>query len=69
LLIIDETAIVATQVVYRAFDRFGEAKFPDGGSVLGLSQFSVLPKLPPKNDAQLKRGQNQLENKQPALLI
>ncbi len=24
------------------------AKFPDGGSVLGSSQFSVLLKLPPK---------------------
>jgi len=28
--------------------RFGQAKFPDGGSVLGKSQFSTLPKLPPK---------------------
>jgi len=27
--------------------RFGQAKFPDGGSVLGQSQFSTLPKLPP----------------------
>jgi len=34
--------------MYRAFHRFGEAKFPDGGSVLGSSQFSVLPQLPPK---------------------
>jgi len=30
------------------FHGFGQAKFPDGGSVLGLSQFSTLPKLPPK---------------------
>jgi len=43
---------------YRAFHRFGQAKFPDGGSVLGSSQFSVLPQLPQKNDAQFKSGQN-----------
>jgi len=30
------------------FHRFGQAKFTDGGLVLGLSQFSVLPQLPPK---------------------
>jgi len=28
--------------------RIEQAKFPDGGSVLGLSQFSILPQLPPK---------------------
>jgi len=33
---------------YRAFHRFGQAKFPDGGLVLGSSQFSVLPQLTPK---------------------
>ncbi len=33
---------------HRAFRRFGQAKFPDGGSVLGSSQFSILPQLPPK---------------------
>jgi len=33
---------------YRAFHGFGQAKFPDGGSVLGLGQFSILPQLPPK---------------------
>jgi len=33
---------------YRAFHRFGKAKFPDGGLVLGSSQFSILPQLPPK---------------------
>jgi len=30
---------------------FGQAKFPDGGSVLALSQFSILPQLTPKNTA------------------
>jgi len=39
---------------YRAFHRFGQAKFPDGGSVLGSSQFSVLPQLPPKTMLSLK---------------
>jgi len=35
---------------YRAFHRFGQAKFPDadGGSILGSSQFSILHQLPPK---------------------
>jgi len=33
---------------YRAFHRFGQAKFPDGGSVLGSGQFSILPQLPLK---------------------
>jgi hypothetical protein len=29
----------------RVFHGFGQAKFPDGGSVLGLSQFLKLPQL------------------------
>jgi len=33
---------------YRAFHGFGQAKFPDGGSVLGWIQFSILLQLPPK---------------------
>jgi len=33
---------------YRAFRKFGQAKFPDGGLILGLSQFSILPQLPLK---------------------
>jgi hypothetical protein len=39
---------------YRAFHRFGQAKFPDGGSVLGSSQFSILPQLPLKTMLSLK---------------
>jgi hypothetical protein len=39
---------------YRAFNRFGQAKFPDGGLVLGLSQFSILPQLPLKTMLVLK---------------
>jgi hypothetical protein len=34
--------------IYRAFHRFGHAKFPDDGSILGSSQFLILPQLPPK---------------------
>jgi len=34
--------------LYRAFHRFGKAKFPNGGLVLGSNQFSILPQLPPK---------------------
>jgi len=37
-----------TESYYRAFHRFAQAKFPDGGSILGTSQFSMLPQLPPK---------------------
>jgi len=33
---------------YRAFDEFGQAKFAYDGSVLGLSQFTLLPQLPLK---------------------
>jgi len=39
---------------YRAFRRFGQAKFPDGGLVLGSSQFSILPQLPLKTMLGLK---------------
>jgi len=35
-------------ISYRAFHIFVQAKFPDGGLILGSSQFSVLPQLPPK---------------------
>jgi len=31
---------------HRGFKKIGQAKFPDGGLVLGSSQFSILPKLP-----------------------
>jgi len=33
---------------YRAFHRFGRAKFANGGQVLGSSQFSLQPQLPYK---------------------
>jgi len=36
---------------------FGQAKFHDGGSVLGSSQFSVLPQLPLKTMLGLKFSQ------------
>jgi hypothetical protein len=39
---------------YRAFHGFGQAKFPDGGSVLGTSQFLMLHQLPPKMMLNLK---------------
>jgi len=39
---------------YRAFHGFGQAEFPDGGSVLGWSQFSILPQLPQKTMLSLK---------------
>jgi len=39
------------------FHRFGEAKIRNGGSVLGSSQFLLLPQLSQKNDAYFKSGQ------------
>jgi hypothetical protein len=36
------------EINYIAFHGFGQAKFPNGGLVLGSSQFSILPQLPPK---------------------
>jgi hypothetical protein len=33
---------------YKAFHRFGQAKFPKGGLVLSSSQFLILPQLPQK---------------------
>ena len=40
--------ILIADCYYRAFHRFGQAKFPDGGSVFGSSQFSILSQLPSK---------------------
>jgi hypothetical protein len=39
---------------YRAFHRFGQAKFAFGGSILGSSQFTPLPQLPLKTMLGLK---------------
>jgi len=51
----DVCLLLFDEPYYRAFHRFGEAKFPDGaGSILGSSQFSILPKLPPKMMLSLK---------------
>jgi len=33
---------------YKAFHGFGQAKFAYGSSILGRSQFSLLPQLPQK---------------------
>jgi len=37
-----------SHLFYRVFHGFGQDKFPDGGSVLGSSHFSILPQLPQK---------------------
>ncbi len=40
---------VANVQTFQRFTDLGKlAKFPDSGSVLGSSQFSILPQLPPK---------------------
>ncbi len=50
-----------TQSQHRAFHRFEQAKFAYGGSVLGLSQFTLLPQMPLKMISKLKSILNQLE--------
>jgi hypothetical protein len=42
------------KICYRAFHGFGQAKFPDSGSDLGSSQFSILPQLPLKTTLGVK---------------
>ncbi len=39
---------------YRVFHGFGQVKFADSGSILGSSQFSLLPHLPQKTMVSLK---------------
>jgi len=56
--------------LYRVFHGFGQAKFANGGSILGLSQFTLQPQLPLKTMLSLKAFcQNWLENKQLDSLI
>jgi hypothetical protein len=45
-----------TNLLYdcKAFHRFGQAKFPYGGLVLGSSQFSLLLQLPQKMTLNIK---------------
>ncbi len=54
---------------YRGFPRFGQAKFPNGGSVLGSSQFTLLPQLTLTTTLLLKSGQNWLVNNHLVSLI
>jgi len=42
------------QRLYGAFQTFGQAKFAYGGSILGSSQFTLLPQLPTKTISNLK---------------
>jgi hypothetical protein len=42
---------------YLAFHGFEQAKFADGGSILGLCQFTRLP-LQGISETQFKKGQN-----------
>jgi len=49
-------ALQTAHDTYRAFHRFGQAKFPNGGLVLGSSKFSVQPQLPPEMMLSQKRS-------------
>jgi hypothetical protein len=46
----------------QSFSRICASYISFSGSILGSSQFTLLPQAASKNDAQLKSGQNQLEN-------
>jgi hypothetical protein len=43
------------------FHGFGQAKCAYSGSILGSSQFTLLPQLPQKNNVQFKSGKNWLK--------
>jgi len=43
-----------SSMFYRVFHEFGQAKFADGGLILGSSQFTQLPQLPLKMRHNLK---------------
>jgi len=49
---------INTCCILKSVHRFGRAKFPDGGLVLGSSQFSMLPQLPQKMLLDLKVVKN-----------
>jgi len=42
--------------LYGGFHGFGQAKFAYAGSILGSSQFTLLPKLPLKTMLNLKQN-------------
>jgi len=56
-------------VCYKAFHGYGQAKFPDVGSILGSSQFTLLPQLPPKIMRYSKAVKIKLKNNHLASLI
>jgi len=54
----DKLARSCANMIYREFHRFGQAKFADGGSILGSIQFTLLPQLPLKMMLNLKVVKN-----------
>jgi len=46
---------IRTSLCYRVFQGFGQAKFADGGSILGSSQFTQIPQLPLKTTLDLQK--------------
>jgi hypothetical protein len=53
---------LTSDATYRAFHRFGLAKFADGGLMLGSSQFTLLHQLPLKMILHLKKGKIDSKN-------
>jgi len=49
------SVLTDNETLVYSVSRIWAAKFPDGGSVLGLSQFSILPQLPLKTMLGLKK--------------
>ncbi len=48
------SAFVFEVTFYRVFHGFGQAKFADGGSILGSSLLTLLPQLPLQTMLDLK---------------
>jgi len=47
-LSLEKTKLTLKYFTYRAFHGFGQAKFAYGDSILGASQFTLIPQLPLK---------------------
>jgi hypothetical protein len=53
---------IKTNTIYSVFQGFSKAKSANGGSILSLSQFLILPQLPQKIKSRFKSGQSGLKN-------
>ena len=54
---------------FHGFDKYNLIKLGNGGLVLDLSQFLLLPQFPQKNSSPFKSGQKELQNYQLSSLV